>query len=141
MTELEQQIKQRLREVLDFTNENLATPGRVKIFFGRGKTIVLLFADSSSESIETIAQDSDNPQTQRWIKLQRKSVLSPEENQELKDLTEALLKRSQGKHPVSSVFQIIAIASAFCQRNFHHRDRLQAFMTVLISATHQIEKS
>lgn len=51
------------RELLIWLNDNLPTPGRVRFMRGRGKAIALIFADSTSTSIEEATKNRapDNP--------------------------------------------------------------------------------
>lgn len=122
-----EELAERLRPVIDWANENMPSPGRTRLTFGRGNSIVLFFADNTSKGLQEQVKEKDSDDSQRTTELLTKLFhkqipLTEEEERWLQSQPE------KEKSSIEMVFSCLACVGQTCEKLFHDPERLKQFM-------------
>ena len=121
---MNEQIREKATELLVFTNQNLPTPGRVQIMFGLGKSMLLLFSDSTSKSLEESSKNNDPMRIKEMIE-------GLESGDRVWKDKASLEEAWREDPPISLVFQIMALTGRLCDLYFHKPDALKKVLSGL----------
>ncbi|NJM67305.1 MAG: hypothetical protein HC851_17335 [Acaryochloris sp. RU_4_1] len=145
--EIKNDLHQKSIELLDWLNENLAAPGRVRFMRGKGKSIILIFADASSpKSLQEYAEEKSFDLAQADLlaqtMLKARAALDCRDHKaaaaaldQVEELAKRIIKKSFEPDPsIRLVLKILAATGEFCEKWFHD----PAMLKQLVSAINQL---
>ena len=104
MSELKAELTIKAKDLLIWLNQALPVPGRIRLMVGNGKSIVVVFSDSTSVSLEDAVNNRKPEDVEKIIDTKDPNIMRLEKN---------------SRHQIEYVFMILTMISKICEKYFH----------------------
>lgn len=104
MSELKTELTIKAKELLTWLNQAIPVPGRIRLIIGNGKSIIVVFSDSTSVSLEDAVNNRKPEDVEKIIDTKNPNIMRFEKN---------------SRHQIEYVFMILTAISKICEKHFH----------------------
>ncbi len=123
-------LKSQARIFLSWVNDNTPSPSRVRYMVGRDKTMMLMFHDSTSESIGERAKQNQSI-VEDFPSAKEKLELAKHGDFNLIPELERIADKYNNKAPIDYVWMAMTIVGTICEEFFHRPEKLKKLVNVL----------
>jgi hypothetical protein len=143
---IKSELHQKSRELLDWLNEKLTADEQMHLMFGKGKSIILIFADESApKALQEYAAHKifdpvkaakllEQAMHKARVALDSGEIIAAHEAVEQAEDLAKRIKLEECIDPAPSIhliFEILAGIGSFCEKHYHDRAKLKELIAAI----------